>query len=109
MPTPSPQEVLTGPFLISHGIYYHQNTNQLVTGIVDRFHENGQLEERTNYIDGEPDGLSEWFHENGQLRTRGNFIDGERDGLSESFDRNGNLTSTRTYRNGEFIKENNNP
>ena len=61
------QEVVTGPFLIRDGITYHQNTNQLVTGIIESFHENGQLEYRTTYRDGELDGPFETFHEDGQL------------------------------------------
>mgnify|MGYP001399374060 CR=1 FL=1 len=35
------QEVFTGPFLIRDGVTYHQNTNELVTGIVERFYPNG--------------------------------------------------------------------
>jgi antitoxin component YwqK of YwqJK toxin-antitoxin module len=74
------QEVVTGPFLIRDGITYHQDTNQLVTGIIETFHENGQLEVRGNYIDGELDGLWEEFYENGQLESRGNLKDGEWEG-----------------------------
>ena len=43
------QDVVTGPFLIRDGIYYHQDTNELVTGIVEKFHENGQLKEKGIY------------------------------------------------------------
>ena len=71
--------------LIRDGITYDQNTNEPFTGIVEEFHENGQLEMRENYIDGEPDGLREWF------------------------DRNGNLISTQTFRNGVLIETNENP
>ena len=77
------QEVVTGPFLIRDGIYYHQDTNELVTGIVEEFYNDGQLERRENRIDGKRDGLRESFHENGQLRIRQNYIDGKVDGLSE--------------------------
>ena len=56
------------------GLTYHQDTNKPVTGIVEE------------------------FHENGQLMGRGNFIDGKREGLFEYFDEDGNLTDTRTYR-----------
>ncbi len=79
------QEVVTGPFLIRDGITYDQNTNEPFTGIVEEFHDNGQLEMREN------------------------FIDGELDGLFEYFDEDGNLTETRTYRNGEMERRNLNP
>jgi antitoxin component YwqK of YwqJK toxin-antitoxin module len=39
------QDVVTGPFLIRDGITYDQKTNEPVTGIVEKFHENGQLVE----------------------------------------------------------------
>ena len=98
------QGVITGPFLLREGIYYHQDTNELVTGTVEYFHDNGQLQEKGNYKDGEPDGLWEEFHENGQLESRGNFINGEQDGLQEYFDEDGNLIGTLTYRNGELVE-----
>ena len=64
------------------GLIYHQDTNKPVTGIVEE------------------------FHENGQLMGRGNFIDGKREGLFEYFDEDGNLTKTETYRDGELVEVN---
>ena len=116
-----------------NSLMYHQDTNELVTGTVEGFHENGQLEYRrdykdgeqvglyeifhengqlefsSNYIDGELDGLYEYFHENGQLNVRGNYIDGVPDGLFEDFDEDGNLTKTETWENGEVVEYNLNP
>ena len=71
-------------FVVS-GLVYHQDTNELMTGIVEE------------------------FYEDGQLRERGNFIDGKEDGLWEPFDEDGNLTETSTFENGELVEENNNP
>ena len=51
------------------GLTYHQDTNELVTGIVESFHSNGQLEWRGNYIVGEREGLTELFYKNGQLHV----------------------------------------
>jgi antitoxin component YwqK of YwqJK toxin-antitoxin module len=73
-------EVVTGPFVFKNDITYDQNTNEPVTGIVESFHENGQLLERKNYKDGEYKGLWEFF------------------------DEEGNLTKTETYRNGERVE-----
>ena len=72
--------------IIRDGITYDQNTNEPVTGIVETFHENGQLEFRGTVIDGKPV-----------------------DGLWELFDEDGNLTETMTFRNGELVEENFNP
>ena len=127
-------EVVTEPVLVRDGIAYYQNTNELVTGIVEKFSDSGLLQSRANYRDGEEvvqtifnyfeneqlefrenyrdgvkEGLFEWFHENGQLWTRGNYTDGEREGLYEEFDRNGNLTQTGTWENGELVETNLDP
>ena len=113
--------------LIRDGITYDQNTNEPFTGIVEEFHENGQLEMRENFIDGvrdglyeefyedgqlkgrgnfkdgKPDGHQESYHNNGQLQFRGNYIDGKRDGLFENLDENGNVSITETWENGLLI------
>ena len=91
------------------GFIYHQDTNELGTGTVESFHDNGQLFRRSNYIDGLQDGLFEMFHSNGRLFVRGDYIDGEREGLFEWFDEDGNLTSKQTYRNGVRVETNSNP
>ena len=96
------QEVVTGPFLIRDDVTYHQDTNQLVTGIVESFHTNGQLKLRTNFIDGEREGFFEEFHYNGQLRLRGNYDDGKLDGLFEEFHEDGQLAQRGNYIDGEF-------
>ena len=122
------QEVFTGPFLIRDGIYYHQDTNELVTGTVEsfydggrlrarrhyrdgqedglweNFHENGQLDRRGNYVDRIQDGLWEGFYEDGQLEYRGNYVDGIQDGLWEWFYEDGRSIETKTYRNGELAE-----
>ena len=74
-------------------------------GPYETFYENGQLQVRTNFIDGERDGLWEIFYENGQLVKRGNLKDGKQDGLQEYFDEDGNLISTETWENGELLPE----
>jgi len=119
------QEVVTGPFLIRNGITYYQDTNEPITGIVEKFSdnsllqsranyrdgevvvqtifnyfENGQLEFRENWIDGVRSGLFEWFYENGQLDVRGNYRNGVRDGLYESFHENGQLQYRGNYTDG---------
>ena len=57
------------------GLTYHQDTNQLVTGVIEYFHEDGQLQVRGNYIDGKREGVHERFNGNGQLED--SYRDGE--------------------------------
>ena len=99
-------EVFTGPFIVRDGITYDQNTNEPLAGIVEEFYDDGQLESRGTFRDGELNGLYEEFYENGQLSFRGNYKDGKQDGLLEYFDKDGNPTSTETYRDGELVEVN---
>ena len=71
------------------GLVYHQDTNELVTGTVEWFHERD---------------VSIQVSLKGQLGSRGNYIDGKREGLWEYFDENGNLTRTGTWRNGVLVE-----
>ena len=50
-------EVVTEPVLVRDGIAYYQNTNELVTGIVEKFSDSGLLQSRANYRDGKREGL----------------------------------------------------
>ena len=94
-------EVFTGPFVTRDGVKYDQNTNEPVTGIEETFHENGQLLEKSNYVDGELYGLSELFYKSGQLELRRNYIDDELNGLHEEFDENGQFILRMNFIDGE--------
>ena len=110
MSTLSSQKVFTKDQTVTRGgLVYHQDTNELVTGIVEEVRDNGQLRIRNNFKDGKRDGPWEWFHKNNQLWVKGNYKNGEEDGLWEWFDEDGNLTETRTYRNGEVVETNEDP
>ncbi len=41
-------------------------------GLLEIFHNNGELKYRGNYKIGKRDGPWEWFHENGQPKKKGN-------------------------------------
>ena len=47
------------------------------------YDEDGQLESRYNFKDGEKDGLWEEYYKNGQLKSKENYKDGKKDGLME--------------------------
>ena len=95
------QDVFTGPFLERDGITYHQDTNELVTGIVESFYENGQLRSRTNYKDGKKEGFYKSFHNNDELKAKGNYKSGKADGLWELFYENGQLRSGGRFIDGK--------
>ena len=71
-------------------------------GLEELYHENGQMEAKGNYKDGERDGLREWYHENGQLRIKGNFKDGKTDGFFERYYENGQMEAKGNLKDGEL-------
>jgi len=72
-------------------------------GPFEEYHDNGQLESKGTYKDGEPeDGLFESHDENGQLWLRGTFKDGEFDGPYERYDDDGQLVQKLTYKDGKL-------
>ena len=83
------------------GIIYEVNSTTPFTGSSVSYHENGQLNKRENYKNGQQDGPSEWFHENGQLGGKGNYKNGEQDGLHERFYENGQLRDRVNFKDGK--------
>jgi antitoxin component YwqK of YwqJK toxin-antitoxin module len=49
-------------------------------GPFETYHENGQLEEKGTYKDGELDGPSESYYENGEVFIKGSWKDGKKCG-----------------------------
>jgi antitoxin component YwqK of YwqJK toxin-antitoxin module len=96
-------EVLASELIERNGIAYQVDSNEPFTGSSVKFHENGQLKNRTNYRDGEKEGLNEWFWENGQLGQTGSLKGGKKDGPFEMFNQNGELTRSVNYKNGVRI------
>ena len=50
-------------------------------GFFKKFHDNGQLKEEGNSINGKKEGLYKTYYENGQLKSEGNYKDDKLDGL----------------------------
>jgi len=78
--------------------------NGEMDGLWEGYYENGQLQLRGNFKNGKLDGPYETFHDNGQLEQRGNYKNGKMDGLREYFDKDGNLTGTKEYKD-EVLQE----
>jgi antitoxin component YwqK of YwqJK toxin-antitoxin module len=73
-------------------------------GVWEYFYDNGQLWARGTYVDGKAHGVWEWFHENGHPCMRGAYESGKRHGVWEWFYKNGKLFERRTYEHGRLIK-----
>ncbi len=74
----------------------------LFNGVAFAEYSNGQLEVKTNFKDGEKDGLETRWHENGQLSREVNWKDGERDGLETRWHENGQLEEKSNFKNGNY-------
>jgi antitoxin component YwqK of YwqJK toxin-antitoxin module len=70
-------------------------------GPFETYYENGQIQWNGSYFNGELNGPFESYYENGQLQEKGSFRDGEYDGPFEVYDENGQLQGTGFYSNGE--------
>ena len=72
-----------------------QRISDTKPSVKEEFHSNGKLKRRTNYQSkndgGKKQGLSESYYENGQLESKINWKDGERHGIQESYYENGQL------------------
>jgi antitoxin component YwqK of YwqJK toxin-antitoxin module len=85
-----------------NGMKYEVNSQTPFSGTSVNYYEDGQLNFRKNYKDGQRDVLTEWYYENGQLEMRGNYKDGDLDGSYESYYEDGQLKEKKTYTNGEL-------
>ena len=87
-----------------NGITYEINSQTPFTGSFVNYHENGQLESKRNWKDGNPDGLWETYHENYRLESKVNWKEGKEEGLWEYYDEEGNLTKTEKWKDGELVE-----
>mgnify|MGYP000029343814 CR=1 FL=1 len=95
-----------------HGLFevYHEN-GKLQTkenwkdgegdGVWEIYYENGQLFRKSNWKDGKEEGLREFFTQNGQLQHAINYKDGKADGLFDTYHNDGKLNERKCYKNGE--------
>ena len=101
----APSEVPSEKLVERNGIKYEINSQTPFTGFSTVYYENGQLEKKVTYKDGERNGIIEFYRENGQLFSKGNYKDGERNGLFEEYTSNGRERdfSPMCFQNGEEV------
>jgi uncharacterized protein len=73
------------------------------SGVIRRWHSNGQISGEDQYQDGVLDGPYRNWHSNGRIWVEGQFQDGVRDGPHREWLRAGTLTVERTYNMGSAI------
>jgi antitoxin component YwqK of YwqJK toxin-antitoxin module len=76
--------------------------NGEMEGLWRFWHENGQLSQEGNYLNGKVEGLRRWWYENGQLSQEGNYLNGKEEGLLRTWYENGQQRSEGNYLNGKL-------
>ena len=83
-----------------NGVMYLPHEEAPFTGRAERFYQNGQKGEESNWKDGLKDGpVTKWF-ENGQKEEEGNLKDGKSVGLLTKWWKNGQKGSEDNYKDG---------
>ncbi|MDB9737877.1 toxin-antitoxin system YwqK family antitoxin [Gammaproteobacteria bacterium] len=96
------KEVPSDQLVERNGIYYEVNSQTGFTGTSISYYENGQLEEKITYTNGELDGSMELYFGNGQLQNKVTNKNGVLDGPSEVYFKNGQLQINTNFKNGEL-------
>lgn len=69
--------------------------------IRNSYYDNGQLASVT--FDGYRNGLFKRYHQNGKLKAKGNYIGGKKNGLFKAYDLNGRLVENLIYKDGKIV------
>ena len=76
----------------SGNLQYKSNyVNGLLNGIRKEFYESGALKSETNWKDGKQNGVAKFYHENGKLKIETNYINGKQNGPQKEYDESGTL------------------
>jgi len=69
-------------------------------GIINHFHENGNLKAECSYINYVLEGISNFYYENGVIKARENYKNGILQGVTKRYFENGKLKTEEYYLNG---------
>ena len=76
---------------------YEINSDKPFSGISVNYHDNGLLDFRRNYKNGQFHGLAEYYYKNGQLEQKLDWQNGKLHGISERYYENGELHYKMNY------------
>ena len=101
--TKKPETIKEEDLVEKNGTWFKKYSRKPFTGCVVDYHENGQLQYKGNWKDGNEDGPFKTFYPDGQLESKGNYKDREEDGLWEEYYENGQLKEKGNYKDGKLI------
>jgi antitoxin component YwqK of YwqJK toxin-antitoxin module len=103
---------MDGKLFIGIWTYYHNKSNAVMStenyndkgelhGEKLVYYENGQVAEKSNYINGKQEGLSIWYSEKAVVLKEFLYENDELHGLSKYYDSNGQLIAEGVYKRGQ--------
>lgn len=102
--------MMKGKIFIGKWVYYQNKTKGILStenyndkGILEGekmvYYENGQIAEKSIYVNGEIDGTSMWYSPNGNALKEFTYRNGELHGIAKYYDIDGVLLAEGIYRN----------
>jgi len=102
--------MMNDKLFIGKWIYYHnKNDGILMTeyyndkGVLEGeklvYYENGQMAEKSIYVNGEIDGISTWYSENGKVLKEFTYKNGLLHGMAKYYDKDGVMLAEGVYKN----------
>lgn len=103
---------MDGKAFIGRWTYYHNKSNATMSvenyndqGELDGeklvYYENGQMAEKSNYVNGKQEGPSTWYAENGVVLKEFLYENDELHGMSRYYDNKGELIVEGAYKRGQ--------
>ena len=103
---------MVGKTYVGKWVYYHKNSDKIMTaeiyddkGVLQGerlvYYDNGQLAEKTTYIDGKIEGLSEVYSLKGVVLKTFIYENNELHGVSKAFNGKGELLSEGQFKRGK--------
>ena len=100
-PEPEPEKISEKNLVIRNNLFYKKFTNKPFSGLVDSYHENGQLKTTGQIINGKKNALWEKYYSNGQKKSIGHYKMGIKEGFWKYYFLNSNLKEEEFYKNGK--------
>jgi antitoxin component YwqK of YwqJK toxin-antitoxin module len=95
--------------VLASALYFHDELKTIIIPDGPRisYYDNGQLESKFNYKNGNREGLWVGYWDNGQLTYKGNWKNGKQEGVWVSYNTDGTVDkrNTGTFKNGEKVSD----
>lgn len=101
--------MMNGKLFIGQWTYYQNKNKGILStenynnkGILEGeklvYYKNGQIAEKSMYVNGEIDGISTWYSENGKVLKEFTYNNGILDGMAKYYDMDGKMLAEGKYR-----------